>query len=667
MAGKNLKGIIIEIGGDTGPLDKALKEVNQKSKDLAGELKEVNRLLKLDPENTVLVAQKQKLLADSITNTSGKLETLKKAEKQAQDQFAKGEISEEQYRELQREVVSTETKLKSLEKQGIQTNAVLSKDEAIGNLKNIGKAAGAAALAAGVAVGGMALKVMANADELQRQSDVTGISVERLQELEYVGNNLGVDLDVLTGSQSKLTKSMAAAQKGSEGVTMSLEDQEKAALVVERAQVTYNEAVKKHGKNSLEAREAQMKLTEAQDMSPAALAGSAAAFDKLGVSITDSNGEMKTAEQVQGEVFEALSKVENQTDRDALSMEIFGKSAMEMNPMIKAGSDEINRLSEEARANGSVMSEDAVKGLDSFGDTIDNIKSSVLGAFGEKFAELLPTIQEFLAKLTELPQWISENSTLLTILGIGIGTMTALWIAFNIQQALAAAGMTLWGAIAAFGTGVTTSLGVAFAFLTSPIGLIIIAIGAMIAIGVLLYKNWDTVKIKMGELWTNVKTVFGKVEAAITSPFTAARKIVGGIVDGIKGIFDFEWKMPKIKLPHFSVSWSKAGFWGSVGDFLGLPGKPSIGVSWYAKGGIFDQPTIFNTANGLKGVGEAGPEVVAPLSDLKEMLGLNGSNRGINITIENFTNNTNEDVDKLINEIAYRTQRKLSGGGYVGV
>jgi hypothetical protein len=78
-------------------------------------------------------------------------------------------------------------------------------------------------------------------------------------------------------------------------------------------------------------------------------------------------------------------------------------------------------------------------------------------------------------------------------------------------------------------------------------------------------------------------------------------------VDWLKGIFDFKWSLPKIKLPRFSVSWSTAGFWGSVGEFLGLPGKPIIDVTWLAKGGILTRPTLF-------GGGEAGPEAVIPLT-----------------------------------------------------
>lgn len=111
-----IKGLTVEIGGDTTKLGKALEDVNKKSRDLSSELGQVNRLLKFDPGNADLVAQKQKILAEAVSNTKSKLDTLKEAERQVQAQFAKGEVSVEQVRELQREIIDTEQKLKSYEK-----------------------------------------------------------------------------------------------------------------------------------------------------------------------------------------------------------------------------------------------------------------------------------------------------------------------------------------------------------------------------------------------------------------------------------------------------------------------------------------------------------------------------------------------------------------------
>lgn len=112
----NLKGLTIKIGGDTSELDKALSGVNKKSKDLSSELSTINRMLKLDPSNVELVAQKQKVLAEAISNTEEKLATLREAEKQVQEQFEKGEVSEAQYRALQREIMATERQLDKYKK-----------------------------------------------------------------------------------------------------------------------------------------------------------------------------------------------------------------------------------------------------------------------------------------------------------------------------------------------------------------------------------------------------------------------------------------------------------------------------------------------------------------------------------------------------------------------
>lgn len=117
MANKNIKGITIELGGDSTGLQKALKTVDSTSVKLNSELKEVNKLLKFDPSNTELVAQKQKLLTDSIENTSTKLDQLKSAQSQVEQQFKSGNIGEEQYRAFAREVAQTEQSLNSYKSQ----------------------------------------------------------------------------------------------------------------------------------------------------------------------------------------------------------------------------------------------------------------------------------------------------------------------------------------------------------------------------------------------------------------------------------------------------------------------------------------------------------------------------------------------------------------------
>lgn len=111
MANKTIKGLTVEIGGDTTKLGKALDNIEKQGRDLSSELGNINRLLKFDPGNTELLAQKQKVLADAISTTEKKLDTLKEAEKQVQEQFKRGEVSEEQVRALKREIIETEGRL----------------------------------------------------------------------------------------------------------------------------------------------------------------------------------------------------------------------------------------------------------------------------------------------------------------------------------------------------------------------------------------------------------------------------------------------------------------------------------------------------------------------------------------------------------------------------
>lgn len=122
-----IKGITIEIGGDTTGLNKALSGTNKEIRNTQNQLKDVERLLKLDPSNTELLKQKQKLLAEAVEETGNKLETLKTAEKQAQEQFRQGKISEQQYDALKREIIATEQELEKLKDKADQSSVALQK------------------------------------------------------------------------------------------------------------------------------------------------------------------------------------------------------------------------------------------------------------------------------------------------------------------------------------------------------------------------------------------------------------------------------------------------------------------------------------------------------------------------------------------------------------
>ena len=124
MAGR-IQGITVEIGGDTTKLQTALKGVNTEIRNTQSQLRDVDKLLKLDPGNTELLAQKHRLLGDAVKETKEKLETLKTAAEQAEQALKDGTITQEQYDGLQREIAETEQKLKALEEQARQSGTAL--------------------------------------------------------------------------------------------------------------------------------------------------------------------------------------------------------------------------------------------------------------------------------------------------------------------------------------------------------------------------------------------------------------------------------------------------------------------------------------------------------------------------------------------------------------
>lgn len=209
-----------------------------------------------------------------------------------------------------------------------------------------------------------------------------------------------------------------------------------------------------------------------------------------------------------------------------------------------------------------------------------------------------------------------------------------------IKAAMDAAQVTTLGALVAAQWAHVTATAAALA----PYLLIVAAIAAVIAIIVLCVKNWDTIKEKVAEVWQSIKSkttdavdavkakleqmktamvdkvnaakstvvnVFESIKSSIKSKIDGARDAVKTAIDKIKGFFNFTWSLPKIKLPHFSIS----------GNFsLNPPSIPKFSVSWHKLGYVFEQPTIFGLNGGLHGAGEAGAEAIVPLENNTEWL-----------------------------------------------
>lgn len=259
---------------------------------------------------------------------------------------------------------------------------------------------------------------------------------------------------------------------------------------------------------------------------------------------------------------------------------------------------------------------------------IGNILGDLIGkAFGSKAGNAVKSLTNYLTGNTKV---------LKTIVGVVAGVVVGFKLFSSVFKVVSSAfkvGMSIFKTVSTIFKVVATGakfLGTVFTILTSPIGLVVLAIIAVIAIGVLLYKNWDTIKAKAGELMGVVKEKFNSIKEGIgqavegakikfgelltsaSEKFNSVKKTAVEIVDGIKDKFkagldavlgffaNFKPSFPHIPLPHFSIS-------GSANPLSWITdGVPKISVNWYAKGGIFDSPSVI-------GVGEAGTEAVLPL------------------------------------------------------
>ena len=213
-----VRGVTIEIGGDVSGLSKALGDVNSSINKTQKELKDVEKLLKLDPSNTELLRQKHELLGKQVEQTKTKLETLKKTEEELNK--AGVDKHSDQYRTLQREIISTEDSLRKLEAAAAASNVTLTKvsqtfgkiSDASGKVAAATKGISTAAGGALAGIAGLAIKTAEAADELSTLSKQTGISTSELQKMKYASDLVDVSVDEITGAMTKMKKNMAWAR-----------------------------------------------------------------------------------------------------------------------------------------------------------------------------------------------------------------------------------------------------------------------------------------------------------------------------------------------------------------------------------------------------------------------------------------------------------------------
>ena len=358
-----IKGIIVEIGGDTVGLQKALKDVNDKSKNVYSELKEVEKALKLDPTNTELLAQKQQLLSKQTEIAKEKLSALKEVQKQVEQQFKSGQIGEEQYRAFQREVAVAEGNLKNLDSQLDNTSKTTknlgesveqseSKLTKFGEVaKNVGKVAadifvalGKAAIDAGKKIWEMSNEVAAAGDSIDKTSQKIGISAESYQEWGYVFERCGANVDNLQAGMKTLSGVITEAANGSDKA------KEKLAAV--------------------------------------------------GLTLDDLNG--KSQDEQLSIVIAKLQEMKSGAERTAAASGLLGKSAVDMAAVLNTSAEDTQALKDEAHEYGMIMSNEAVAASATFEDSLTKMNHTVTGLKNNMIGALLPSITLVMDAVTDL-------------------------------------------------------------------------------------------------------------------------------------------------------------------------------------------------------------------------------------------------------------------------
>lgn len=558
-----IRGITIEIGGETSKLQDSLKNVNKQLKDTQSQLKDVDKLLKLDPKNVELLAQKQELLSRATEQTAEKLQKLRDAQK-AMDDAGVDKMSDD-YMKVEREIQECEQQQKKFTEEAKQTDVQIVK--CASSMADVAEKAKKAAdatkplstAAAGALTGmaGLAVKAGQTADEFNTMAKQSGFSTDTLQKMAYAADLIDVDMETAVGAATKLKKGLDKNEK---------------------------------------------------------------TLKSMGVATKDMSGNYRDIENIFFETIEALSHIENETERDKVAMDLFGKSADELAGYIDDGAQAYKELAAEAQASGKIISEEDLQRASEFNDALDELKATVgtdlmkAGAsIGEALLPVLQQMAELITKVTSAFANLSPETQ--KVIMVVLALVAALSPVLSIIATISSALPLLIPLIASF----------------SPVILGVVGVLAVLFAAFETYKQHEE-EIKAGlkvlkdlfaRVWQQIKDEVQKnIDMVVNGfnvlkeKFETLKQNVQNIWDAIKNILSGELPTPKLKMPHITIK----------GNFsLNPPSAPSFDVQWYRKAMddayILNGATIFGQQNGqLLGGGESGSETVVGTEKLMSMM-----------------------------------------------
>ena len=649
--GMKVRGVTIEIGGDVSELSKALKGVNSDISKTQKELKDVEKLLKLDPSNTELLRQKHELLGKQVADTKTKLETLKKAE----EELNKNGVDKhsDQYRALEREIVSTEHSLRELEAAAAASNVTLTKvsqtfgkiSDASGKVAQATKGISTAAGGALAGIAGLAYKSVQAADDLNTLAKQTGLSTAELQKMQYASDLIDVSVDSITGAMTKMKKNMTSTSKDTQ-----------------------------------------------------------AAFQRIGVSVTESNGQLRDSTTVFYEVLEGLSQVANETERDTLAMQLFGRSADELAGIVDDGGAALRELGLEAEQLGLIMDQQTLDSLNNVNDSIDKLKAKANGELAQAGAKameaLMPVFEKVLDAMSKALDYIGsldadQIKMLATLLSVtaaispvakGISNVTGLISKLTGTGGAIPKAIEICNKLS--GTVLPKVVSALKVFPGLGITAAIIALVALIAtkgdeIQKYINKACDFIKGLLDKLfnWLNDHglTTLAAFVKSIKDFIGDIQKVLGGIIDFIRGVFTGNWQRAwqgivnifsgifggikdLIKAPINGVIGAINKVIGGFNKLRSVAGKSQVStIPLLARGGI--------VSSGSAIVGDAGPELLTMMGGRAVVQPLTSSTTnntntnlgGVTINVYGAAGqNVRELADIIMDEMQAATDRKAA-------
>ncbi len=617
-----IQGITVEIGGDTTKLQNALKGVNGQIKSTQSQLKDVNKLLKLDPGNTELLAQKHKLLAEAVSETKEKLATLKTAAEQANTALANGEISKEQYDVLQREIVETEQDLKNLETQANQSATAVQKIAATGEkLKTVGDNISSAGqkllpVTAGVtALGTASVTTAANFESSMSQvqatmgitkdamSTVNGQSVNTMDTLSKLAKKMGAETafsasecaealnylalagydtqqmcdtlptvlnlaaagDIaLADASDMVTDAMSALGMGVDEAETMVDQMAKTASTTNTSVAQLGEGILTIGATAKSIKGGTAELNTALGiLANNGIKGAeggthlrniilslqnptdkaAAQMEALGLSIYDSEGNMRSMNDILGDLNKSMDGMTSAEKSNIIST-IFNKTDLSsVNALLANTGETWDSLQKSITDSGGAAQQMADTQLDNLQGQITILKSALEGlaiSFGEL---LMPAIKQIVGWVQKFVDWLN---------GMNDGTKKVIMTVALLAAALGPVLIVIGKVISAVGTimtvvpkiaGVINTVKGAFAalnttMLANPITLIIAAIAALVAAFIYLWNNCDGFRQFWIDLWENVKqtavTVWNAIKEFFAQVWEAIKTIFSTVVEVIK-------------------------------------------------------------------------------------------------------------------------------------